>query len=110
MVQTRSQTKSKKSQLSSLYKTLEKSWLLYIELKDTMFLNMDFTENRNVYKYNGRNIGLELYNLGGSHLLFDTMNMLVGDIMYSTSIHKNVYYTDLRSLEMEWSGIGEWQA
>jgi hypothetical protein len=113
MVQTRSQTKSQKSQnlmLARLMHTRLYFASLYKELKDKMFLNHNFTENRNVYKYNGKNIGLELYKLGGSQLLFDTMRILVEDIMDRDSIHESIYYTDLRNLEMEWSGIGEWRA
>lgn len=102
MVQTRNQSKQR---LNKLYYAS-----LYNELTDIMFLNKDFTELRNVYKNSGKAIGLEIYKIGGTEMLFNTMNMLIEDIMYSQSENKNIYYIDLRSLEMEWSNIGEWQA
>mgnify|MGYP001603726820 CR=1 FL=1 len=90
-----------------------------IELIDSLYNRMinnkNFGEERCVFNKDnfGKEIGEELYKLGGVDYLFESIRTLTEDIMYKQSNSENIsyYYTDLRELEFCWNNISnEFQA
>lgn len=74
------------------------------EIIDMMFANSDFTHKRIVFSTRGREIGEEIYKLGGYRSLFAVMNILL-ETLQERDYHD--YLGDLRELECCWSGICE---
>lgn len=79
------------------------------EIIDIMYGNSDFSYNRMVFAKRGREIGEEIYKIGGYNGLFVVMDLLVERLKESD--YSNHYLGDLRELECSWSDIcDEFQA
>lgn len=75
------------------------------EIIDMMFGNSDFSCNRVVFAKRGRELGEEIYKIGGYRGLFAVMDLLVERLKEAD--YSNTYLGDLRELECSWSGICE---
>lgn len=75
------------------------------EIIDLMFSNSDFSYDRIVFEKKGRELGEEIYKIGGYKGLFAVMELLVERL--TEADYSNVYLADLRELECCFNGICE---
>ena len=75
------------------------------QLINLMYELNDESSERIMRKY--RKIGKEIYKIGGTDLLFGTMDYLMNILIDNDYYY---YLINLREIEVSWNGIGEWQA
>ena len=75
------------------------------EIISLMFNNTDFSYDRVVFSKRGRQIGEEVYKIGGYRGLFNVINNLPDILQERGYSHDNL--SDLRELECSWAGICE---
>lgn len=70
-----------------------------------VFLTENGTPNKRA-----RQIGMLIYAEGGTHLMFDIMEILQDEVNDRISQGRDWLACDLRQLEFCWNGIGDWMA